>query len=391
MSLALHAARRARRRLVLPPGSAEEAALVPRRPGVARAATCWTWCGSSCRRPSAGRSPREGWTRRGRRSRRRPRRDYPDLADVKGQAGGQARAGDRGGRRPQPAAGRPARLRQVDAGAALRRPAAADDGGRRRWRAPPSPAWRAASRLQRWALAADLRAAPHGQRGGAGGRRLAAAAGRDLAGAPRRAVPRRTAGVSARRRWRRLREPLETGRITIARAARRGEFPARFQLVAAMNPCPCGWLGAGAQGLPLHARSGGALPGQAERAAARPHRPARGSAGAAARANCSTRRAGEPTAPMPRALRGRRAIAPCSGRARPTRRCKARRSTRMRRWTTRPATSCTSPRRAWAGARARTHRALKVARTIADLAASATIEVAHVAEAVQYRRGIGSD
>src|SRR4051794_12465901 len=40
-----------------------------------------------------------------------------------------------------------------------------------------------------------------------------------------------------------LREPLETGRITIARAARRCEFPARFQLVAAMNPCPCGWLG----------------------------------------------------------------------------------------------------------------------------------------------------
>ncbi|MDA8256200.1 MAG: YifB family Mg chelatase-like AAA ATPase [Betaproteobacteria bacterium] len=42
-----------------------------------------------------------------------------------------------------------------------------------------------------------------------------------------------------------LREPLETGHIHIARAARRAEFPARFQLVAAMNPCPCGWLGAG--------------------------------------------------------------------------------------------------------------------------------------------------
>ncbi|HXG27420.1 MAG TPA: YifB family Mg chelatase-like AAA ATPase [Nevskiales bacterium] len=40
-----------------------------------------------------------------------------------------------------------------------------------------------------------------------------------------------------------LREPLETGRITISRAARQAEFPARFQLVAAMNPCPCGWLG----------------------------------------------------------------------------------------------------------------------------------------------------
>jgi magnesium chelatase family protein len=40
-----------------------------------------------------------------------------------------------------------------------------------------------------------------------------------------------------------LREPLETGHIRVSRAARRSEFPARFQLVAAMNPCPCGFLG----------------------------------------------------------------------------------------------------------------------------------------------------
>ncbi|MDX1514248.1 MAG: ATP-binding protein, partial [Gammaproteobacteria bacterium] len=40
-----------------------------------------------------------------------------------------------------------------------------------------------------------------------------------------------------------LREPLESGRITISRAARQAEYPARFQLVAAMNPCPCGHLG----------------------------------------------------------------------------------------------------------------------------------------------------
>jgi magnesium chelatase family protein len=40
-----------------------------------------------------------------------------------------------------------------------------------------------------------------------------------------------------------LREPLESGRITISRAARRAEFRAQFQLVAAMNPCPCGYLG----------------------------------------------------------------------------------------------------------------------------------------------------
>ncbi|MCB1894354.1 MAG: YifB family Mg chelatase-like AAA ATPase [Zoogloeaceae bacterium] len=40
-----------------------------------------------------------------------------------------------------------------------------------------------------------------------------------------------------------LREPLETGEVTVSRAARRATFPARFQFVAAMNPCPCGHLG----------------------------------------------------------------------------------------------------------------------------------------------------
>jgi magnesium chelatase family protein len=40
-----------------------------------------------------------------------------------------------------------------------------------------------------------------------------------------------------------LREPLESGSIVVSRAARQAEFPARFQLIAAMNPCPCGYLG----------------------------------------------------------------------------------------------------------------------------------------------------
>ena len=42
-----------------------------------------------------------------------------------------------------------------------------------------------------------------------------------------------------------LREPMESGRIVILRAAHQAEFPARFQLIAAMNPCPCGYLGDG--------------------------------------------------------------------------------------------------------------------------------------------------
>lgn len=40
-----------------------------------------------------------------------------------------------------------------------------------------------------------------------------------------------------------LREPIESGKIVISRASRQVEFPARFQLIAAMNPCPCGFYG----------------------------------------------------------------------------------------------------------------------------------------------------
>jgi magnesium chelatase family protein len=40
-----------------------------------------------------------------------------------------------------------------------------------------------------------------------------------------------------------LREPLETGHITISRATRQADFPAKFLLIAAMNPCPCGYIG----------------------------------------------------------------------------------------------------------------------------------------------------
>lgn len=40
-----------------------------------------------------------------------------------------------------------------------------------------------------------------------------------------------------------LRQPMESGVITISRALRHADFPARFQLIAAMNPCPCGYFG----------------------------------------------------------------------------------------------------------------------------------------------------
>ena len=45
-----------------------------------------------------------------------------------------------------------------------------------------------------------------------------------------------------------LREPLESGSVTISRAAMRAEFPAKFQFIGAMNPCPCGYAGQTRQG-----------------------------------------------------------------------------------------------------------------------------------------------
>ena len=79
-----------------------------------------------------------------------------------------------------------------------------------------------------------------------------------------------------------LREPLESGEITVARLAARVRFPARFQLVLAANPCPCGLAvdRAGTDvGLQLHADGPAALPGPAVRPAARPGRPADRDAG----------------------------------------------------------------------------------------------------------------
>ena len=70
-----------------------------------------------------------------------------------------------------------------------------------------------------------------------------------------------------------LREPLEEGRVAIARVGRATTFPARFQLVAAMNPCPCGLPGLGAGRVPLRRRRPGAVHRAHLRPAARPDRP----------------------------------------------------------------------------------------------------------------------
>lgn len=182
-----------------------------------------------------------------------------------------------------------------------------------------------------------------------------------------------------------LREPLETGRITIARAARRSEFPARFQLVAAMNPCPCGWLGSrrACRCTPDQvARYQGRLSGplldridlQVEVPALSPAElleapPGEPSADVRARCSAARERALHRQGDCNQALQG---------------------DALERHASLQPAAAeflrLAAARLEWS-ARA-THRVLKVARTIADLAGTSRIEVVHVAEAVQYRRGL---
>ena len=187
-----------------------------------------------------------------------------------------------------------------------------------------------------------------------------------------------------------LREPLETGRVTISRAARQASFPAHFQLIAAMNPCPCGWLGT-PMGMgkacrcspEAVARYQGKLSGplldridlQVEVLAARPEdmlaaADGESSATVAARVAAARRRQtlrqGAPNAQLEASriddicalddavalfLRG------------------------------------AAQRLGWSGRRL--HRCLKVARTIADLAGSARITTPHLAEALQLQRVLG--
>ena len=80
-----------------------------------------------------------------------------------------------------------------------------------------------------------------------------------------------------------LRQPLEEGAVSIARAARTAHFPARFQLVAAMNPCPCGFAGHPRRVCRCTPAGRAAVRGTTVRPAPRSHRSQRRSAGGAAR------------------------------------------------------------------------------------------------------------
>ncbi|HET8942765.1 MAG TPA: YifB family Mg chelatase-like AAA ATPase [Rudaea sp.] len=184
-----------------------------------------------------------------------------------------------------------------------------------------------------------------------------------------------------------LREPLESGHIIISRAARQAEFPAAFQLVAAMNPCPCGFSGDPSGRCTCtpdavrryRARLSGPLLDRIDLQVSVPrvalaelgNPAADGESSAvvrdrviAARAR-QLRRASKPNA----ALGNREVLRDCAL------------TTGDRNLLERALDKLGLSARAY-------HRILRVARTIADLDASERIGSAHLSEAIQYRRAL---
>jgi magnesium chelatase family protein len=181
-----------------------------------------------------------------------------------------------------------------------------------------------------------------------------------------------------------LREPLESGRVSISRAARQAEFPARFQLVAAMNPCPCGYLG-------HFSGKCRCTPDQVARYRGKLSGPLldRIDVHIEVPAVLEAELTGPPTGEASAAVRdrvGRAHALQLVRQGKPNAELTARETEKRCRTDAQGETLLkTAIARLNLSARAY-HRVLRLARTIADLAGAETIEVVHVAEAVQYRR-----
>ncbi|MFC0254590.1 YifB family Mg chelatase-like AAA ATPase [Massilia consociata] len=183
-----------------------------------------------------------------------------------------------------------------------------------------------------------------------------------------------------------LREPLESGQITISRAAHQADFPARFQLIAAMNPCPCGWLGHPSakcrctpeQVARYQGRVSGPLLDRIDIQLAVSAMPADSIAGRAdgeASADIARRVERAHALQVERQGKPNQHLAPaeidrlCRPDAAGERLLQA--AMRQLHWSARAY-----------------HRVLKVARTVADLAGAARVAGEHIAEAIQYRRAL---
>ena len=181
-----------------------------------------------------------------------------------------------------------------------------------------------------------------------------------------------------------LREPLETGTITISRAARRSEFPARFQMIGAMNPCPCGYLGS-------TQRACRCTPDQVGRYQGRLSGPLidRIDLHVEVPAMPSTELMQSGPGESTQSIRDRCVEARDRAFQRQGKSNQALQGKEIDDFLRLDAAALkflniASARLGWS-ARS-THRALKVARTIADLAGAQHTQVVHIAEAMQYRR-----
>jgi magnesium chelatase family protein len=183
-----------------------------------------------------------------------------------------------------------------------------------------------------------------------------------------------------------LRQPLEAGTVTISRAARQVDFPARFQLIAAMNPCPCGYFGHGT----MECRC---TPDQVARYRDRISGPLLDRVDMRVEMTSFTKDEldhlpdGEPTGAVAARVRTVRDRA-LDRQGKPNSRlansellaaCKLEGGAKSLLHTA-------AARLGWS-MRAY-HRVLRVSRTIADLSGTTDIASQHVAEAIQYRRGL---